>query len=114
MRTILLAAVTFAFSASLAFAEDIMATRYGNTVISTDASGVQSKTYYNADGTFTGKQGTADFKGTWKLDAGNVCLTFEPALPNMPKSFCVPASAHQVGDTWPGVGSTVTLVKGIQ
>jgi len=117
MRTIHLAAVAataFAFPASFAVADDIMASRYGNTTISTDANGVQTRTYYNADGTFTGKQGTENFAGTWKLDGGNVCLTFAPAPSKPSYSFCVPASAHKVGDTWAGVGSTVTLVKGIQ
>jgi hypothetical protein len=114
MRTILLAAAAFALSTSPLLADDIMATRYGNTVISTDPGGVQNKTYYNADRTFTGMQGTEAFKGTWKLDAGNVCLTFDSALPDLPKSFCVPVSMHKVGDVWPGRGTTVTLVQGIQ
>jgi hypothetical protein len=115
MRTILLAAAVLMFSASLAFADDIMATRYGNTTISTDASGVQSKLYYSADGTFTGKQAGMNFKGTWKLDgSGNICLTTDPALPGQPNPLCVPVAAHKVGDSWTAGGRTITLVQGIQ
>jgi hypothetical protein len=114
MRKIFLAAAALAFSASFALADDIMATRYGNTTITTDASGVQSKIYYNADGTFTGKQAGMDFKGTWKIDGSTICLGTDPALPGQPNPICVPVSAHKVGDSWTTGGRTVTLVQGIQ
>ena|ERR1700733_10878194 len=114
MRKIILATLALAFSTSLAFADDIMASRYGNTTISTDASGVQSKLYYNADGTFTGKQAGMDFKGIWKIDGATICLTTDPALPGQPNPLCVPVAAHKVGDSWTAGGRTVTLVQGIQ
>ncbi|MGD0143704.1 MAG: hypothetical protein ABSC92_11130 [Rhizomicrobium sp.] len=114
MRKIFLAAALLAVSTTLAFADDIMASRYGNTTISTDASGVQSKLYYAADGTFTGTQAGTKFKGTWKIDGGNVCLTTDPALPGTPNPICLPVAAHKVGDTWSSGGRTVTLVQGIQ
>jgi YD repeat-containing protein len=113
MRSILIVAA-LALSVTAAHAGDVMASRYGNTTITTDASGVQTKLYYNADGTFTGKQGTFGFTGTWKLDGNTICLTFNPAPPGAPNPTCTPVSAHKVGDTWSGGGRTITLVQGIQ
>jgi hypothetical protein len=115
MRAILLAAAALAFSGGVAFADDVMASRYGNTTITTEPGGTQIKIYYKADGTFTGKRDTADFSGTWKVDASNqLCLTFAVAMPGAPNPTCVPASAHKVGDTWGGGGVTISLVAGIQ
>jgi hypothetical protein len=114
MRTLLLGVAALALSAGVAFAGDIMATRYGNTTISTDASGVQSKIYYAADGTFTGKQADQGFNGTWKLDGGNICLTFAQPVPGAANPTCLPVAAHNVGDTWKAGDRTVSLVQGIQ
>ena len=114
MRTIILAAGFAALSVSLAHADDVMASRYGNTTIATEANGTTTKLYYKADGTFTGKQGTMDFKGTWKLDAGNICLHFDKPVPGYAEPFCPPIVAHKVGDKWTAAGRKVALVKGIQ
>ena len=86
-KTVLLVAFIVS-SAMPAFADDVMASRYGNTTISTDASGVQSKLYYAADGTFTGKQANQSFNGTWKLDGGNICLTFAQPVPGAANPTC--------------------------
>ena len=113
MRGILLAATILAASVTAVFADDIMASRYGNTTIATDAKGVKTRIYYKSDGTFTGKQGTASFSGTWTLDAKNMlCLTFTPLPQGATNPTCVPGTAHKVGDTWGG--GTVSLVAGIQ
>lgn len=115
MRRILLASALLALSTSFAFADDIMATRYGNTTITTDAQGTKTKLYYKADGTFTGMQGANAFKGTWKLDGnGHVCLTSDPVIPNQPNPLCAPVEAHKVGDSWTAGPFSVTLVQGIQ
>ena len=115
MNGFLIAAAAFALSTSFALADDIMASRYGNTTIATGSSGVQTKLYYNADGAFTGKQGDQTFSGTWKLDgAGNICLNFAQPLQGTPNPTCVPVSAHKVGDSWSGGGATMSLVQGIQ
>ncbi len=115
MKKILIAAAALALSTSFAFADDIMASRYGNTTITTDASGTQSKLYYNADGTFTGKQAGQTFNGTWKLDgSGNICLNFAQPIQGAPNPTCVPIAAHKVGDSWSGGGRSMTLVQGIQ
>lgn len=114
MRTVLIAAAFAAFSISAAYADDIMASRYGNTTISKDAAGNETHLYYAADGTFTGKQGGTAFKGSWKISGGTVCLTAMPAIPNTPNPACVPVAAHAVGETWKAGPYTVSLVKGIQ
>jgi len=95
-----------------------MDSRIGNTTIATDANGVESRIYYNADGTLTGKQADQEFEGTWKLDGTTICLTTDPALPDQPNPLCVPFVEHAVGDTWTvGEGAqkrTITIVAGIQ
>lgn len=114
MRTLILAAAFAALSVSSALAEDVMASRYGNTTIATDAKGVQTKIYYQADGTLTGKQGATTFKGTWKVDKGQVCLNNQPAPAGMANPFCAPVKSRKVGETWKAGDRTVTLAKGIQ
>lgn len=114
MRQLLLGIAVLAFSSSVALADDVMASRYGNTTVTTDASGVQSKIYYNADGTFTGKQADQGFNGTWKVDGGNICLTFAQPVPGAANPTCLPVAAHKVGDSWKAGDRTVSLVQGIQ
>jgi len=114
MRAILLSAVALAFTTSIALADDdIMATRFGNTTI-TKANGVENHVYYNKDGTFTAKQGSATSSGTWVINGGTICLTANPPIPNTPNPACAPISAHKVGDTWTAGPYTVSLVAGIQ
>jgi opacity protein-like surface antigen len=114
MRTMLLAAAFAALSVSAAYADDVMASRFGNTTITRDASGNESHIYYAADGTFTGKQGGTSFNGTWKINGGTICLTAATAIPNTPNPACVPVSAHKVGETWSAGPYSVSLVQGIQ
>jgi hypothetical protein len=120
MRKIVLASLAaFALATTVSMAaDDVMATRYGNTTVSTDAKGVETKVYYSADHTFTFKSGTQSGKGTWKIDGGNICLTYEVAIPGVPNPLCLPVTAHKVGDTWTtGEGDqkrTVKLVAGVQ
>jgi opacity protein-like surface antigen len=115
MRAILMASAIAVSFASAATADDgVMTTRFGNTTISKDAAGSETHLYYAADGTFRGKQGARDFKGTWKLDGATVCLTADPPIPDTPNPVCVPISAHKVGDTWTAGPYTVSLVAGIQ
>lgn len=112
MRTLLACLALGALMPSLAgaAADDVMASRFGNTTITRDANGVTLKIHYKPDGTFDGTQGAATFSGTWKLnDKHEVCLTAMTVI-----SLCTPVSAHRVGDTWTAGGYTVSLVKGIQ
>lgn len=116
MRNLYLGAAAIAFVATAALADDdVMASRYGNTTITTDANGVTSKLHYKADGTFDGTQGATAFAGTWKLDgSGKICLTSNPPIPNTPNPVCTPVYAHKVGDSWTAGAYHVSLVAGIQ
>lgn len=111
MRTLTVCILTILSMASSALAEDdLMASRYGNTTITTGADGFTNKIHYKADGTFDGTQGAATFSGTWKLDGkGMVCLTTL-----ISGTLCTPLYPHKVGDSWTAGGYKISLVKGIQ
>ena len=123
-KIILTTIASIMFSTTIVLAGgDIMASRYGNTTISTDAKGVQTKVYYNADHTFTFKSGDRQGKGTWKVDYvsynATLCLSFEGTPPaGMTNPFCVPVEPHEVGNKWTvGDGDnkrSLSLEKGIQ
>lgn len=122
MRKVLIAAaVTLLYAAPALAADDVMASTYGNTVVSTGAAG-ESRTHYKADHTFdvtmVGAQGTLSTKGTWTVADGKLCRTYEQLAPGMTNPICTPAEAHAVGDTWTvtinGQVRTGTLKAGIQ
>ena len=124
MRRILVTASIIALFASSALAgDDVMASTYGNTIVSTGGMS-EVHTHYRADhsfdmvGSMMGMSKT--FKGTWALDGkGNLCRTFEGELPpHTTNPLCTPVAAHKIGDTWTleanGSTRTVTLKAGIQ
>jgi hypothetical protein len=120
MRPLLLAVSLVAMTAGAAFADDDpMAPFYGNTII-TSGGMADLHSNYNADHTFVLNVPSVhmSFKGTWKLDGGNVCRTFDTPPPGTPNPFCTPFSAHKVGDSWTvtmnGQTRSLTLVPGIQ
>ena len=118
MRALVMACA-FAFSfASAALADDsVMASRFGNTTITKDASGNEVRIYYNADHSFTVKAGGRSTGGTWKVDGSTICLTYaDPSvLPaGTPNPTCLSVAEHKVGDTWGTGPYTVSLVAGIQ
>jgi hypothetical protein len=120
IRTLILSTAACVFAAGVAFADDVMASRFGNTVEATNAKGEVTKLWYAEDGSFTGNANGQDFKGTWELKDGTICLTqTDPApQPGATNPTCNPASAHAVGDTWEvGEGDakmTIKLVAGKQ
>lgn len=117
MRILLGAVAALALSATAALAggEDVMASRFGNTTITSDASGMSSKIYYEADHSFTGVQGEQQLAGTWAVKGAQVCLTFtSEAPPGYPNPICTPVSNHAVGETWQAGPFTVQLVAGHQ
>jgi hypothetical protein len=117
MRLFIATGVALVATCVLAFADDdLMASRYGNTVIAKSTSGPEVHLYYGADHTVTGKVIGMDVKinGTWAMDGNNVCVTYDPPLPTVKNPSCVPLVAHQVGDSWSYGGRTITLVAGIQ
>lgn len=104
MKRILAGMVVAALGVSMAVAaDDPMAGRYGNTVVTTSADGKEAgRSYYNADGTFSRKTAAGEIKGTWKLDGDKLCLTqTEPAPPAGAPATCIPANGgKKVGDSW--------------
>ncbi|MDO9224254.1 MAG: hypothetical protein Q7U20_11150 [Caulobacter sp.] len=116
MRILLGAIAALALSATAALAGDeVMASRFGNTTITTDASGQSSKIYYEADHSFTGVQGEQQLAGSWAVKGSQVCLTFtSDAPPGYPNPICTPVSNHAVGETWTAGPFTVQLVEGRQ
>lgn len=115
MRWVLAIPVALALSATAAMAQGTVSTRFGNTVVS-KGDGPEVHTYYNADGTFTGKVigMKLTLKGTWKVDGDKLCLTYDPPPPTVKNPVCVPNEEHAIGDTWMAGKRTVTLVQGIQ
>jgi opacity protein-like surface antigen len=120
MRSFLLAASLVALTAAPAFAaDDMMAPYYGNTVIATGGM-ADTHSNYNADHSFVMNVPSLHmtFKGTWKLDGGNMCRTFDSPPPGAPNPLCVPMTSHKVGDNWTvtidGKSRAMTLAPGIQ
>lgn len=118
MRTLLLTAAFAASSIAAAHAEDMMASRYGNTTISKGGSS-EVRMYYKPDGTFAGKAVgmmgmSMALKGTWKVNGSTLCLTYDAPPPGVTNPLCTPVQPHKVGDIWTAMGRTVTLAPGIQ
>jgi hypothetical protein len=118
MRAVLIGLGAALMLAGPALADDsVLASRFGNTTITKDASGNETRLYYSADHTVKVKAGGKETNGTWKIDGGTICLTYAnpAALPaGTPNPTCVPVSEHKVGETWSAGPYTVTLVAGIQ
>ena len=107
MRLSMLAlAGAFALVTTAAYADDPMATTYGNTVTTTDTkTGTVGTLLFNADGTYTANGTGADGKaitypGKWvtKDDGATLCLT--PQVQNGPPESCSPLSVHPIGEHW--------------
>lgn len=104
-KTLVLLAGLMASSAAFA-AEDIMAGMYGNTLLVIDNTGT-SKYRYAPDHTVTGALANGKaLKGTWLIDAGKLCETFEGE-----KQICYPFTAHKPGDAWNGQPGVKLEVK---
>lgn len=116
IRTLIASAFALTALTGVALA-DPMASRYGNTTVITNAKGEVTKLFYDEGGTFTGVSPQGEFKGTWAIADGAICLTqTEPAPPADAQPICNPVSEHAVGDKWElGEGDqkvTIELVAG--
>ncbi len=116
--TIALSFVALATAALAAPTEDeLMASRYGNTLVIKDALGT-SRVYYNKDHTFLAASWLGDVKGHWKIENGKMCLYAEqyPLLYKLKYSIpeCDAIEMKKVGDKWDMNGRHYELVQGIQ
>jgi hypothetical protein len=120
MRALLLSAGLIVASAPVASAGDeIMANYFGNTVVAQSKLGI-SKVHYRSNHTFggtaAGPAGEVQLSGSWKLDNGQLCRSYEHAPPGSPNPFCTPWESHKVGETWTmsaeGQTAQVSLVAG--
>jgi hypothetical protein len=118
MRVVLMSTAIAILMSTAAYADDsVLASRFGNTTITKNAAGNETRLYYAADHTFKAKSGGQMTDGTWKIDGGTICLTYAnpAALPaGTPNPTCVPVSAHKVGDSWSAGPYSVSLVAGVQ
>ena len=104
--------------------EEALASRFGNTTLTTDPFGNAVHLYYAADHTFkvkvTTKGVTEDFKGSWKVEDGKVCLHYDDNRwpKGDPNPTCAPVTARKVGETWKVKSDkyekTVSIVEGIK
>ena len=113
-------AISFVALASAAFGaseDELMSSRYGNTLVIKDLLGT-SRVYYNPDHTFKAVSWLGDVTGHWKLENGKMCLYAEkyPALYKLKYSIpeCDDIEIKNVGDKWKIGNREYELVKGIQ
>ena len=110
----LLALASAAFAAS---EDELMTSRYGNTLVIKDALGT-SRVYYNKDHTFLAASWLGDVKGEWKLENGKMCLYAKeyPLLYKLKYHIpeCDDISVKKLGDKWDENGRHYELVQGIQ
>ena len=98
------------FVSTGAWADDLMANTYANTVLTKDhATGQSSTLLFNQDMSYTGKTTGANgqpvsYSGTWSLkdDGKTICLapSVPAGTPNPPTPSCSPLTSHNVGDSW--------------
>ena len=120
LRAWLIAAALAGWASGAPAAEEpppvAMANVIGNTLISKNPQGVESRIRYKADGTFAGSVPSLGFRfgGRWKVEGDQVCRTYRPAIPNRPNPECSPTLPWlQLGQTFQAPnGAVVSLVEG--
>ena len=99
-----------ALAATAAYADDPMATTYGNTVVTkNNKTSAMGQLFFNADGSYMAK-GTdptgkaVEYPGKWEVkdNGATLCLTpqLPPDTPNPPPSSCSPLTVHPIGEHW--------------
>lgn len=115
MRSIFIAASLLVLTASAYAASDdeIMAERYGNTVLVHETLGT-SHLWYSKDHTFKGGNWVLDVSGKWDIkDGKTICLHYNSTPPMHPNPECEAVGPHKVGDKWSLNGRDFELAKGI-
>lgn len=115
--TSLLAFVAFSAAAFAASEDEIMASRYGNTLVIKDSLGT-SRVYYNKDHSFLATSWLGDVSGHWKIEDGKMCLYAEKYPFTYRLKYKIPEcdaiEVKKPGDSWDANGRHYTLVEGIQ
>lgn len=97
---------------------DAMTPMFGNTIVVVDAKGLESHTWFAADGTFTGIAPAYNYKyqGKWYIDPnGQLCRNFDPEPPGITNPVCGALDSHAVGDKWTDKdGGSDSIVAGQQ
>ncbi len=116
MRSFIAVASLLVLSAAAYAGDDeIMGTRYGNTVVVHETMGT-SRIWYSKDHTFAAANWIMGISGKWEIkDGKTICLHYnDPAPPLHPNPECESVAAHKVGDKWTLNGRDFELVAGIQ
>lgn len=117
MRFIAIFAVAAGAAAFGATEDELMASRYGNTLVIKDLLGT-SRVYYNKDHTFHAASWLGDVKGDWKIENGKMCLYAKDYPITYKLKYKIPEcddiSVHKVGEKWEENGRKYELVPGIQ
>jgi hypothetical protein len=97
-----------------AFAQAMMQTAFGNTIVVTEPNGVQVRYFFNADNTFSLQTPDGQtVSGAYAIEGDQICLT-----PAGGERACTQyVGDKNVGDTWTQAGTdgsqiTVALVAG--
>jgi hypothetical protein len=96
----------FVLVAGAAYADDLMANTYGNTVTTkSEKTGQSGSLMFNADGSYSAKATGPDGKpvaypGKWMLKDGGKTICLSPGIPNPPPTSCSPLETHAVGSSW--------------
>jgi hypothetical protein len=97
---------------------EALAPAIGNTWKVVDAKGLESHTYFAADGTFSGVAPAYSYhyQGKWEIAAdGQLCRNFDPVPPGIVNPVCSKLEPHAVGDSWTDPdGASGTLLAGQQ
>jgi hypothetical protein len=103
-------------NASQIQSDEAMASRFGNTEILLSNT-VEWHMFFRPNGRFSAYDARSQYQtvGTWQINGGNLCITFEPPLANSPNPVCRPVTRHRLGDVWMVTnGSVARLVRGIR
>ena len=113
MRAIAFVGLSFLALTVPAFADDVMASRYGNTTIALDPDGSTTRLFYRADHSFVAKRADWQSDGSWAVENGKLCLSYKITRPGVGDKECVSSEAHAIGDVWIHGIHHVTLVSGM-
>ena len=107
-----LAAAALLMCPALAESEDeIMSTRYGNTVIVRETFGT-SRVWYDPDHTFTATNWLMSVHGRWEIKDDRMCMSYDKTPPLRSNPECGAVEPRKVGETWKQDGRSFEIKEG--